>query len=114
MTCFRFFIPEIVAVQCPEKTIVQLERNGYGITIHQADELSGRPLGLYPGRGKNIWTVNWDNYDALVIGNEKHGLPKSLPCDKATIPTRDGKCLTVESATAIACCLATRGMVPPC
>lgn len=101
MTCRRFFIDQIVTVGCSDKCVATLQRNLYGIDIVTHDAVPDGTLGLFPGGGLSLRDVNWRTVTAVAIGNERTGLPKAWSGPRASIPTRDGKCLTVEATAAI-------------
>jgi hypothetical protein len=109
-TCFSFGISEMILVGKSDDRTIEWELKGNlfeaknKVKVMRVDEM---PDITHAVAFENYYTfplsnVNWADVDTILIGGESTGLPKSIkPLYKATIPTVENFCLTVEAALAI-------------
>jgi len=109
-TCFSFGVDELVMVgNSADRSIKwKLKGNLYAakdqVEVLPVDELPdlSRTVALENYYELPIEDINWGLVDSILIGSESKGLPRKInPLYKATIPTINQFCLTVEAALAI-------------
>lgn len=110
-TCFSFGVTEMFLVGASNDRPIAWELRGNlfsaknSVTISSCDEMPdiGNAVALENYYVMPISRINWSAVDTVLIGGESTGLPKNIsPLYKATIPTAERFCLTVEAALAIA------------
>jgi len=110
-TCFSFGISEMIMIgKSGDRSIKwELKGNLYAakekvkvINTEKIPDLS-QTVALENYYAESLYDIDWSKVTSLLIGGETKGLPKKInPLYKATIPTINSFCLTVEASLAIA------------
>lgn len=109
-TCFSFGVSEMILVGKSDDRSIEWELKGNlfqakdRVKISRVNEMPdiSKAVALENYYSFPLWRVDWREVDTLLIGGESSGLPKNInPLYKATIPTLEKFCLTVEAALAI-------------
>jgi len=102
-TCFTFGVDDLVVVG-PGRLSGNLFAARDRVRITYADALPdlSNAVALENFYKTPLGDVDWTGIDALLLGGESRSLPGRIsPRYKATIPTANSFCLTVEAALAI-------------
>lgn len=109
-TCFSFGISEMILVGKSDDRTIEWELKGNlfeaknRVKISRVDEIPdiNKAVAFENYYSFPLSCVDWAEVDTILIGGESSGLPKNInPLYKATIPTVEKFCLTVEAALAI-------------
>lgn len=109
-TCFSFGVSEMILVGKSDDRTIEWELKGNlfeaknRVKIYRVDEMPdiSKAVALENYYSFPLSRVDWYQVDTILIGGESSGLPKKIsPLYKATIPTIEKFCLTVEAALAI-------------
>jgi tRNA(Leu) C34 or U34 (ribose-2'-O)-methylase TrmL len=105
-TCFSFGVDEIILIG--DSNDWELKGNLYAakekVKIIRTDTIPDlrNIVALENYYNLPLSKVDWDNIEGILIGGESKSLPKRIePKYKATIPTINNFCLTVEATLAI-------------
>ncbi|MGD8707072.1 MAG: TrmH family RNA methyltransferase [Nitrosopumilaceae archaeon] len=109
-TCFSFGIEKLILVNSQDISIKwELKGNLFEaknkvkiIETNMMPLIDMHTIALENYYKQSIYNITWNNLDTILIGGETKGLPKLISCQKATIPTINNFCLTVEASLAIA------------
>ena len=108
-TCFSFGIEEMWLIgnsNLWEKKKGNLYSANNKVIVRKAETLDNfdlyKCIAFENYYKNNLCDVDWGGLDYIMIGGESTGLPRKLNTrEKATIPTINNFCLTVEASLAI-------------